>query len=124
MSQLIGKEIVDLSQGIRIGPVREADLVIQVRGGRIDALVLPVRHGLWGRREVVVPWNRVLKVGPDVIIVELGERPSTGMNSTGPERLHLVTSRQSDRKESVDGGNGHWRLRHPGAGREGRPGDA
>lgn len=113
MSQLLGKEIVDLSEGIRLGPVREADLVVSARGGRIEALVLPMRQGWWSRREVVIPWNRILKVGPDVIIVDLGDRAAPGIPTLWRERLRVATGSLVDRRESADDGNGHWSVQQP-----------
>ncbi|MEW6046308.1 MAG: YlmC/YmxH family sporulation protein [Bacillota bacterium] len=120
MSELVGKEIVDLSQGVRWGPVREADLVVDLREGQIEALVIPVRRGWRGHGEVVIPWSRVLKVGRDVIIVDLGSHePPEGIPVSAGERLNLPRARRTSRRESVEGGNGHWRLWHPGTNREG-----
>jgi len=111
MSELIGKEIVDLSQGVRWGPLRDADLLVDLRDGHVEALILPVRRGWMGRSEVVIPWERVVKVGREVIVVDLGSgSPAEGISGPAPERLRASASRRLVRGESVEGGNGHWRL--------------
>ena len=111
MSEIIGKEIVDLSQGVKWGPLRDADLMVDLRSGQVEALIIPVRRGWLGRSEVVIPWERVLKVGREVIVVDLGAgSPAEGISGVAPERLRASSSRRLVRGESVEGGNGHWRL--------------
>lgn len=111
MSELIGKEIVDLSEGVKWGPLRDADLVVDLRGGHIEALVIPVRRGWMGRGELVIPWERVVKVGRHVIVVDLSTgSPAESISEAATERLRASATRRLVRRESVEGGNGHWRL--------------
>lgn len=110
LSELIGKEIVDLSQGVKWGPLRDADLVLNIRGGCVEALVIPVRRGWRGRGELVIPWERVVKVGQDVIVVDLASPSGDGISPAVTGRLRAKAARRLVRRESVDGGNGHWRL--------------
>lgn len=71
MSELAGKEIVNLMTGERLGMVGESDLVLD-DSGRVSELCLPGRRGLLGTRPpAVVPWSAIRRVGPEVVIVEL-----------------------------------------------------
>ena len=112
MSQLAGKEIVELSRGVRLGPLRDADLVLDPKSGRIEALVLPARRGWWRRAELVIPWERVVKVGEDVIVVDLAEGgagwPGIGRSPEGTLAPDWPT--RPTGKGSLSGGNGHRRL--------------
>lgn len=72
MSELAGKEIINLLTGERLGLVGEADLVVDEASGRIAEIVMPGRRGLWGNRApCVIPWTAVRRIGPEVVIVEL-----------------------------------------------------
>lgn len=80
MSELVGKEIINLSDGAKLGSVGETDLVISPDTGEIESLVLPNRGGYFGgflgggeRDYLVIPWPAVKKIGSEVIIVDLGE---------------------------------------------------
>ncbi|MFZ5898035.1 MAG: YlmC/YmxH family sporulation protein [Bacillota bacterium] len=75
LSELFGKEIVNLYNGCRLGVIGETDLIIDSHTGRIQSLVLPRKPNLlniWfeGKR-LVVPWEAVRKIGNDVIVVDL-----------------------------------------------------
>lgn len=78
MSDLVGKEIVNLTDGAKLGSVGETDLVISPETGQIESLILPNRGylgGLFGgeRDYLVIPWPAVKKIGSEVIIVDMGE---------------------------------------------------
>ncbi|CEP66817.1 Sporulation protein YlmC/YmxH [Moorella glycerini] len=75
LSELMGKEIINLYDGSRLGHIGDADLVLDLAGGTIAAIVLPVRGG-WmpffgSRQELVIPWEAVHKVGTEVVVVSL-----------------------------------------------------
>lgn len=84
MAELAGKEVINLTNGVRLGVVGESDLAIDARSGQVQALILPRRIGLtgwWGRNgALVIPWEAVRKIGTQVIIVELD--PSVPRNAT------------------------------------------
>ncbi|MCP1124717.1 YlmC/YmxH family sporulation protein [Bacillus sp. AFS018417] len=74
LSELSGKEIVDLQRAERMGVLGHADLEIDERDGKVQALIIPV--GKWGgfkrgQQEVRVEWGRIKKVGQDMIIFDL-----------------------------------------------------
>lgn len=75
LSELMGKEIVNLYDGTRLGTVGDSDLVIDAQEGGLESLIVPSRGGLGGllgdRSALVIPWSAVRKVGNEVIVVEL-----------------------------------------------------
>jgi YlmC/YmxH family sporulation protein len=77
LSKLGGKEIVNLTDGGRLGIVAESDLLIDERNGKIRALLVPDfrnQLSLFSERNFVeIPWSCVKKIGNDMIIIELEE---------------------------------------------------
>ncbi len=77
LSELIGKEIVNLYNGARLGTIGESDLIIDDLSGEIESIILPNKGNLinfWNEKpQMVIPWQSVKKVGTQVIIVELDE---------------------------------------------------
>ncbi|MBE5781308.1 MAG: YlmC/YmxH family sporulation protein [Clostridiales bacterium] len=73
-STLREKQVINICDGKCIGHV--FDLVLDCHCGAVCALVVPgcsrLRSYLFGGGEdVVIPWNKVVKIGEDVILVEL-----------------------------------------------------
>lgn len=70
------KEVINLSDGRRLGFVN--DVEIDLDSGRIDSIVVPRGGrilGLIGKDdEFIIPWERIRKIGEDIILVELDER--------------------------------------------------
>lgn len=75
LSDLMGKEVVNLMDGARLGVVGDSDLVIDVPTGEIVSIVLPNRGRLFNlfgdAPDLVIPWEAIRKIGSQVIIVEL-----------------------------------------------------
>ncbi len=71
LSDLRYKEVIHLETGQRLGCVR--DLALDPQTGRVLALVIPGRLrwlGLLGREtETVIPWEKVQRMGEDIIFV-------------------------------------------------------
>lgn len=82
LSEMVGKEIVNLNDGSRLGVVGESDLVIDGRDGAIHSIVVPSRStplNFWAdKQSLVIPWEAIKKVGTEVIIVELNEEDLMG----------------------------------------------
>jgi YlmC/YmxH family sporulation protein len=77
ISDLRTREIVNVVDGRRLGVIKDID--INMEDGRISAIILPGTGrfmGLWGREdEFVVPWEKIVKIGMDVILVEVNGVP-------------------------------------------------
>ncbi len=75
-SELRQKEVINISDGRRVGFVN--DVEINFDEGVIEALVIPgggKMFGLLGRDdEFIIPWNRIKKIGEDIILVDLDDR--------------------------------------------------
>lgn len=77
MCDLVGKEIVNIYNGARLGVVGESDMAIDIDSGEIRSIILPKKNNfinLWvDRQQLVIPWEAVRKIGSEVIIVELDQ---------------------------------------------------
>jgi len=56
-SELAGKEIICIDEGIRLGVVDHTDLILNLRTGEVES--------------IVIPWHGIKKIGRDLIIVDL-----------------------------------------------------
>lgn len=72
ISDLRMKDVIEAEDGRRLGYINDMD--IDPDAGRIDALIIPGKRSwrwMFGRTdEVVLPWQRIVKLGIDVIIVQ------------------------------------------------------
>jgi YlmC/YmxH family sporulation protein len=72
VSDLKLKEVINIVDGKRLGAI--TDIEIDVESGKLTAIVVPGNGrflGLFGRSEdIVIPWDRINKIGFDVILVE------------------------------------------------------
>lgn len=75
LSELGGKEIVNLNDGGRLGMIADSDVIIDENTGKIISLLLPdkrVQFKLFREKEEIeIPWDSIKKVGDDMIIVEI-----------------------------------------------------
>lgn len=72
VSELRVLDVVNVLDGTRLGVV--SDLEVDLKEGRIRAIVVPPPRflGLFGRGpELVIPWEKIRKIGADVILVEV-----------------------------------------------------
>ena len=74
LSELSAKDVVNTCNGKRLGKVM--DIEFDPRDGRVEALVVPGewKVGSFLRGEkcgVVIPWQRICKIGENVILVQL-----------------------------------------------------
>jgi YlmC/YmxH family sporulation protein len=77
LSDLAGKEIINIFDGVRLGTIGDSDMIIDPESGEVVSIILPGRSNflnLWmDRQEIEIPWSSVKKVGSEVIIVDLDE---------------------------------------------------
>lgn len=72
-SELRAKEVINICDGRRLG--RASDICLD-ESARAIALILPGETG-WRfpgksrREDVIVPWDRIRRIGDDVILVEV-----------------------------------------------------
>ncbi|MBL0388967.1 YlmC/YmxH family sporulation protein [Tumebacillus sp. ITR2] len=76
LSELAGKEMIDMQSGTKIGSLGGADLWVDEETGRIDSILL-VPAGFFSKRreETVIPWDAIVKIGPDMIILDSESTP-------------------------------------------------
>ncbi|WP_100010914.1 YlmC/YmxH family sporulation protein [Lentibacillus sediminis] len=69
-----GKEIVNVSEGARLGILGQTDLEINEKTGQIEAFIIP-NYKWFGLKkegeEQKIRWNSIKKIGEDMIIVEM-----------------------------------------------------
>lgn len=75
ISDLKNMRVVNLANGKFLGKI--TDLIMDVDGGYIKAIILP-GGSKWpvffgDSREMEVPWKNIMKIGQDVIIVDVPE---------------------------------------------------
>ncbi|GAW91734.1 YlmC/YmxH family sporulation protein [Calderihabitans maritimus] len=87
LSELIGKQIVNLYNGVNLGTVGESDLVIDTESGEVESIILPRKSNLisfwFNEQKLVIPWQAVKKVGSEVIIVDLDQSYSSLRKHSG-----------------------------------------
>ncbi len=77
LNDLVGKEMVNIFDGMRMGTVGESDMLVDSATGRIVSIILPNRGNVlnfWAERQkLVIPWEAVKKIGREVIVVDLDQ---------------------------------------------------
>jgi YlmC/YmxH family sporulation protein len=72
------KDVINIIDGKKLGQV--SDLELDLRQGRIDAIVVPNStrfFGLFGGgTDVIIPWRNIVKIGLDVVLVKLDDSRS------------------------------------------------
>ncbi len=74
-SELAAKEIINLSNGSRLGALGDTDLEIDPQNGEIHTILVPPR-GRFGRQvqhPIMIPWASIRRIGPEVMIVDLDD---------------------------------------------------
>ena len=90
VSELSGKEVINLGDGGRLGTIDDCELSFDARTGRIDALLLPAKNSMFRffetSRGTVVPWEAIKRIGDEVVIVDLSSAVEKNNISTFRER--------------------------------------
>lgn len=73
VSELKMREVINVVDGKRLGEIK--DIELDMERGKIRSIILPGTgkiFKLFGRGEdIVVPWSNIVKLGVDVILVEM-----------------------------------------------------
>lgn len=81
LSELAGKEIINIDDGMRVGLSGDADLVIDEETGEIVSIIVPSSGGILalftGRQEMEIPWESIRKISSEYIIVEHSQNRRT-----------------------------------------------
>jgi len=75
---LRAKEVINVCDGKRLGNV--IDIIIDCRHARVCGIVVPFDKGFLnifkGNQDIFIPWNKIVKIGRDVVLVELTPHPA------------------------------------------------
>jgi YlmC/YmxH family sporulation protein len=78
MSELASKDIINLTNGGRLGSLGDSDLVINPETGAIEAILVPQRGHMNRGQKIEIPWQAIRRVGPEVMIVDMADVPKIG----------------------------------------------
>lgn len=74
-SELRQREVINILDGKRLGFV--TDLDIDLNEGRIKSIIIPSQNRVFGfftrAGDYIIPWEKIKKIGSDVILVELSD---------------------------------------------------
>ncbi|ASS75591.1 hypothetical protein CIG75_11740 [Tumebacillus algifaecis] len=85
LSDLAGKELIDVRSGTRIGLLGSADLYIDEESGSIDSIVITQGGFSFGKKKehTVIPWAAIHKIGPDMILLDSSQEARYGSVAFG-----------------------------------------
>jgi len=73
--ELQERQVVNIADGKCLGNLKDIELNLWT--GSIRSLVLPGMSGFWNRLqksgELIVPWDKVVRIGVDVILIDMPE---------------------------------------------------
>lgn len=80
ISELKARDVVNVGDGRKLGNIIDIDL--DVERGKITAIILPGPRRSFGlfykREDLVVPWDKIVRIGHDVILVEADQTINPG----------------------------------------------
>ena len=85
ISELRMLDIVNIKDGRRLGPIKDLDLDLE--RGVVKGLIVPGASRSWGlfaggrTEDILVPWDRVKKIGVDVILVDAQDLPEFNLDN-------------------------------------------
>ena len=75
LGELIGKEVINLTDAARLGVIKEAQALIDTEAGRVEAILVPFPglNNIWRHQKKMlsIPWRAVRRFGRDLIVVEI-----------------------------------------------------
>ena len=77
LSELSGKEIVDINRAERLGVLGQTDLEINEKNGQIESLLIPTLKWFGMKKqggEIRVEWKQIKKIGNDMMIIDMEQQ--------------------------------------------------
>ncbi|MHB1626863.1 MAG: YlmC/YmxH family sporulation protein [Bacilli bacterium] len=72
-SELQAKDVINIVDGRKLGAI--GDLDIDLESGLLRAMIIPGESRFFGLlasgEEVVIPWTQIVKIGSDVVLVDM-----------------------------------------------------
>lgn len=73
ISDLRARDVVNILDGKKLGHICDIELDLEI--GKVIAIILPGRlrgFSIFAKREdIVIPWKKIVRIGRDVILVEV-----------------------------------------------------
>ncbi|HSH24089.1 MAG TPA: YlmC/YmxH family sporulation protein [Massilibacterium sp.] len=76
LSELSGKEMVDVSRGERLGFIGHTDVLIDEETGYVRAFIMPTLKWFGMKKtgdEMYIYWEQIKKIGDDLMIIDTRE---------------------------------------------------
>ncbi len=76
LSKLTEKQVVNLCDGKILGYI--IDFKADICQGKLTAIILPGESSFFGFKkctDIVIPWEKICRIGDDAIIVDIGALP-------------------------------------------------
>ncbi|GAB6990599.1 YlmC/YmxH family sporulation protein [Paenibacillus pini] len=94
------KDVINIVDGKRLGQI--SDLELDLRQGRIDAIVVPsyskLRGIFGGGSDLIIPWRNIVKIGSDVVLVKIEDLKATINTAEEKETGYLERPERADRR--------------------------
>ncbi|WP_110953118.1 YlmC/YmxH family sporulation protein [Anaerosinus massiliensis] len=75
ISELYGKEIINMNDGVKLNIVDECELLFDEKSGKISSILLPAKHSLFPflseSKAHMIPWRAIKKIGNEIIIIDM-----------------------------------------------------
>lgn len=87
LTDLTEKQVINVCDGRILGYA--IDFKIDSCSGRLTAIILPGEGGFFGFKkctDIIIPWDKICKIGKDTIIVDIGILPQNCDNCDDKKR--------------------------------------
>lgn len=92
ISDFQSKDVINIVDGKKLGQI--SDLELDLRQGRIDAIVVPNHSKFFGMfgggTDVVIPWRNIVKIGMDVVLVKLDDAKAYRVEGDGESSVEYT----------------------------------
>ncbi|MBQ9791949.1 MAG: YlmC/YmxH family sporulation protein [Clostridia bacterium] len=95
---LRNKEVINVCDGKKLGNI--VDLVFDTMYAKVIGIVVPSEKGIINLfkpcNDLFIPYNRICKIGKDIILVELTQRETCNTCSTNESNHHNINIKGCD----------------------------